>query len=238
MDPDASARVRTSLAKRRARHRRHRRLLIALLVVVLVLGAGYFAADFVLRSVLQHRLETSLRDDTSARTAVVDLDSVPFLYDLLATGEVDNVRAELTDVPVDRLELAKLTVHATGVVVARSAAIHGRLAVLRVSSATVSITVDAAGLSSFLGYPVTIEPGNVAEVAFGTLQDRAALSIKTGDQLTVEAVGDQFPVVDLASLPLLSHCAFDMTSRSGSLTLSCHMSPVPMTVVHQLTRAS
>lgn len=224
------------MAKSRSRSQR---AVTALVTLVVGLAVLYGILDFAASSVADNQLASAIARRTSAGTVSVSVDRVPFLFDLLADGKVDRVSVSLDDMPIDHITASRVLVSAGGVTIDRGDLFSERKVRLeKVSSATASVTVTAAELSQATGHRVDLRAGDKVDVAIGSAMVPASISITTGDVMTLNAGGTQLLSVDLASSPIVPTCPLRLAVSKGAATLSCHLAPVPSTVVGALNGES
>ena len=223
----------------RGPRRRARRRFTWLLVVLVVLGAGYVAADLATRSIAEEQLTHAIRKKTHAGEAVVRVDSIPFLFDLVVSGSVGQIDVGLLDVPAGRLDLARIEVSANNLRIDRHYLFDRRkIRVTAISSAKVQVTVTAGELSRAIGHAVSLSPPNTIRVAIGPVSVPATIAVTSGHFLTFSALGLRTFVIDLTSVAVVPRCTMHLTVRNGSATLACRVSPVPAFVISALSGGS
>ncbi len=218
----------------RSRRRRHR--VLAALLVLLVLAAGYTAADLGGRSAAENQLARALRSKTHAGAASATISSFPFLFDLLVRGDVSEVDVQLLDVPIGKLEVSRVLVLATDLQIDRHALFSSRkVRVTSIASAKVQVTVTAAELSKAIGRRVALQGPDTIKVAVGPIMLPATIGIADGHLLTIGEGGLRLLDIDLSTSPAIPRCAMTLVVTSGSATLSCRVAPVPASLVSAIS---
>jgi hypothetical protein len=218
----------------RSRRRKHR--VLAAVLVLLVLVAGYTAADLGGRAVAENQLARALLSKTHAGTASATISSFPFLFDLLARGEVGRIDVQLLDVPIGRLEVSRILVTARDLQIDRHALFSSRkVRVTSISSAQVKVTVTAAELSKVIGRRVALEAPDTIKIGIGPIMLPATISIADGHLLTIGEGGLRLLDIDLTTSAAIPRCAMTLVVTSGSATLSCRVAPVPASLVSAIS---
>lgn len=200
--------------------------------VIVFLGAGYVALDLAARSVAENQLAHAIRTRTAAQSVAVQVDSVPFLFDLVVRGSVQVVDVQLVQVPVGKLDVARIDVSARTVRIDRHDLLGSRrVHATSISSAAVSVTVTAAELSKAIGHRVVLAGSDTVKVAIGPVMVPATIGVIDGHVLTVGEDGVQLLGIDLATSAVVPRCAMKLTVSHDSATLICHVAPVPPSLV-------
>ncbi len=214
----------------------HRALWVLGTALLLVALGGVL--DAVVRSVAESRLAADLRSSSSADRVTVSLHSTPFLLRLVAAGSVAGVAVSAEQVPTGSLTLERVDVSANGVLVDRGALLFDqRLHVLSIASADITAVVTPAELSSLLGRPVEIAGGSV-RVQLGGRWVTLTLTVEQGHLLALDAGGARLASVDLATTGLLPSCPLVVATEASRVTLSCHLEPVPESLLATLSDVS
>ncbi|MHB8245440.1 MAG: LmeA family phospholipid-binding protein [Acidimicrobiales bacterium] len=210
--------------------------LVRLLILAMLLAGLYIGLDVVASSVAENQLAQAIRSRTSAAKVTVQVNRPLFLFDLLARSQVQSVDVQLTDVSVRGLVLARVEVAAQNLRIDRAVLFSGhRVRLTGISSAGASATVTAAELSQAIGHRVVLDGARGVKVGIGSLMTPARIAIARNDLLTMQAGGRQVLRVNLATSPLFRRCPLHLAVGQGSATLSCHVAPVPPTVVAALS---
>jgi hypothetical protein len=203
-----------------------------LAVVIVLLGGAYVGLDLAARSIAQNHFTQDIRSRTAAKSVSVQVDSLPFLFDLLAHGSVQSVDIRLEQVPVGKLDLARVDVAARTVQLNRDYLFGShRIRVTSISSAEVRVTVTASELSAAIHRRVALDGPDTIKVKIGPLMVPATLGVVDGHELTIGEDGFQLLHIDLDSSPLVPRCAMKLTISSGSATLACDVAPVPSSLL-------
>jgi hypothetical protein len=209
-----------------------------LVVVIVLVGGAYVGLDLAARSIAENHFTQDIRGHTGAKGVSVRVDSVPFLFDLLAHGSVQSVDIQLEQLPVGRLELARVDVSARRVQLNRGYLFGShRIQVTSISSAQVRVTVTASELSAAIHRRVALDRPDTIKVKIGPLMVPATLGIVDGHVLTIGEAGLQLLHIDLDSSPLVPRCAMKLTIGTGSATLACVVAPVPLSLLTAISAA-
>jgi hypothetical protein len=221
------------------RHRRRwPRRALGLAVVIVLFGGVYVGLDLAARSIAESHFTQDIRARSGAKSVSVQVDSLPFLFDLLAHGNVQSVDIRLEQVPVGKLDLAQVDIAARTVQLNRGYLFGShRIRVTSISSAEVRVTVTASELSAAIHRRVALEGPDTIKVKIGPLMVPATLGIVDGHVLTIGEAGLQLLHVDLGSSPLVPRCAMKLTIASGSATLACTVAPVPLSLLTAISAA-
>lgn len=212
--------------------RRWPRRALGLAVVIVLLGGAYVGLDLAARSIAQNHFTQDIRSRTAAKSVSVRVDSLPFLFDLLAHGSVQSVDIQLEQVPVGKLDLARIDVSGRTVQLNRGYLFGShRIRVTSISSAEVRVTVTASELSAAIHRRVALDGPDTIKVKIGPLMVPATLGVVDGHELTIGEDGFQLLHIDLDSSPLVPRCAMKLTISSGSATLACDVAPVPSSLL-------
>ena len=213
-----------------------RRAVRVLLVLVLVVVGVLVGLDVGGRTVAQDEVASRARSAAGAQEASATIGGFPFLWHLLAGGDVPDVRVRLTDASAGLLRAHEIDVDLRGVHVDRGALFsHRQVRVQAIDAATATVTVTAADLSAAAGLPVTI-PGRgeiLVEAAGRTIP--ATVVVEPGDVLVLLVAGRGVVRADLSSSPLVPDCSMALQFGVGSLRVSCQVAPVPRRVVQAVS---
>jgi hypothetical protein len=199
-----------------------------LAIVVVVLAGGYVAVDVAATTIAKNYLAHAIRSRTAAKSAVVQIDSVPFLYDAIVHGTVHEVDAQVVDVHVDKLELARVAIVARDVQVDRHLLLADRrLHVTGITSAEIRVTVTAAELSQRIGHEVVLDAPDTIKVKIGPFFVPATIRIVQGHLLSIGEGGLRLLDVNLAANPAIPRCDMHLTVTRNVATLECQLAPVP-----------
>jgi hypothetical protein len=212
-----------------ARRRRHWGL--GLLATLVVLAGLFVAANLVTRSVADHQVAAAVKSRTGAQDVSVRISGFPWLVHLLANGTVDGVQVTLHQVPAGRLDLSTVTVDAHNVHVARRLLFsHRQVRITSIGSATVTATISAAALSSVTGHIVTIS-GSKVEAAIGPLTVPIDVSVSNSGVLSLGVHGVTVFQVPLDRSRIVPSCPMHLFISASSVGVSCHVAPVPQSVL-------
>lgn len=208
-----------------------RGLLVAVVVVVLLL----VGLDYGARALAQSELASRARSASGAQSSSASITGFPFLWNLLVRGSISGVHLHLSEVPAGPLRLSAVDVRLTGTHIDRGALFsHRQVHVRRIDSGTASVTVTAADLSTAVGDAVSL-PGNGKVLVDVAGHEVAAQLRVVGDHvLVLEVHGVAVLHSDLTANRLVPSCALAVSLRSGQLTVSCTVAPVPGSVVQAI----
>lgn len=214
-----------------------RRGLRVVLVLLVVLVAVLVGLDIGGRALAQRDLADRARSDGGARSASATIGGFPFLWDLLVDGDVPTAHVRLTDAYAgDHLRVQQLEVDLTGVHVDQKALVaHQDVRVRSIEAASASATVTAAELSAAAGLPVSLPGHDIILVQAYGRSVPATLTVDPGDVLVLDVVGRPVLRARLTASPLVPDCAMAVQVRVGSVTVSCHVAPVPAKVVQAVS---
>lgn len=205
-----------------------RRALVISLIGLLVLVLVGTLADLVVKSVAQDRLAAYVRLETGAHGASVRLYSFPFLARVLLSGRVETVDIRATSVPAGPVTLSSVTITAHDVRLDRGLLIRDqRVRVLSVASADIALRLAPSTLSAVLGRTVTIGGRDELRVDGSGATLPLHVTVESGKLLLVTAAGVRLGTVDLSVSPVVPPCPLKVSTDATALTLSCHLSPVP-----------
>lgn len=205
-----------------SRRRRRGALLFVLLGVVVAL---LVVADLTARRVAERELaqRVSARVPSAAGSSA-EIRSFPFLGRLLASGQVAQVDAGVSDVTVRGLRFASIAVDLRGVRLSRRQLVNDRRVVLEaIEHGRVRAEVRQDALTQVLGVPVTLQPGH-ASVTVAGRQLGADVAVRDG-KLIVRAAGFSVPALDVTG-PLLP-CVANAEVGQGRVLLTCDFTEVP-----------
>lgn len=213
-------------------------VVMVVMVVVVVVVVIAVVADLVARSVAQNQLADRAQMATGAKSASATINSFPFLYRFLVDGEVSQVAIHLTDVPVGALRLSSVNVVADGTTIDRTVLFSGhKVEVLAMNSATATVVVTAAELTSAVGTTVQLPGGGAIEVEVEGALVPATVEVLPGDVLQVTAAGAVLLSSTLSQSPLVPACGLALSVGVGEMTVSCHVQPVPASVLAAISGA-
>lgn len=222
----------------RRRPRKGRPWLWALAVLAVVVAVGA-VLDAVAAAVACSRLADQVRSSAVAQSATASIDSFPFLGRLLVNGDVGRVVVIARGVPAGDLVLDSVTVDARRVRVDRHSLLPSlRPVVESIASADVTIRVTPQQLSAAVGHPVSLSSDNRLDVQLGGVDVPVTLAVGAGDVLTATAGGVRLLAVDLAEAPVVPRCGLAISDSAGLLMLSCHVAPVPASVISALSHSA
>jgi hypothetical protein len=205
-------------------------LLVAVVLVVLLV-----VADFVARSYVERKVETSAASELDGVGSVeAEVGSFPFLPRLALGGEVSKFTLHMEDVVDQDVELAELTIDLEGIELDRDSLFgDSRVQITGVDQATVSAVIDDAFLDRFaerLGVDVDVRlvPGGVEVSALGrTVSADVAIE---GRELVVDAAGLvslRFPLPSTDVVP----CDFSAEILDGRVEVTCTSDELPPRLV-------
>lgn len=196
------------------------------LVVVLVVAIGDAVAVHYTDKTVAHRIEQSV----PGSSAKVSISSEPYIPNLAMFGRVDDLKADVSNVPSGGVTIKSIDVDAHNLTVNRNDLFKGQVRLQGVSSAKITTVVDP-----FEGMPASIR-SQVRHIA-----DKAA----AGAQLDVKATGSGVKVslpgaqgagrgssaysVEIPFDPLLD-CAGTATYAGGLLTMVCTTHTIPAAI--------
>jgi hypothetical protein len=215
---------------------RHR-LLRALIVLALILGIAYVVLDLLVRADAERQLSRAIEKATRAKSASVNFDTLPFLWDIVVHGRIAHVAVDLGGVPAGALDISHVRVVASGVRIDRQLLVTSRrLSLLSVSSAGASVTVTSRALSQAVGHQVHFASGG-ASVRLGTITLPASLRLD-GALMSLYVRGVPIGTIDLARNPVVPSCPMRLRLTRGTATLSCHVAPVPHSLLRVLSSSA
>jgi LmeA-like phospholipid-binding len=211
---------------------------ISLLVTVGVLVALAIGVDIAARIVAEHQVASRAKSSTNAQGSSASISSFPFLYDVVVDGTVRNVAVHLTEVPLGLLTVGHLDVSVHGVDIDKGQLFaHRKVRVTAISSASASITISAADITSVTHVAVTIS-GNTVTGSVAGLQIPVSVTVTSGHFLTFSFAGRPSFSFDLARSPLVPPCAMQLTTQQSNLRLTCTVAPVPTSLIAALSSHS
>lgn len=215
------------------------RVVLRVVVILAILAAIYIGLDLAAQAVTEHQLAKAIGQRSKAAATTVSVDTLPFLYDLVVHGSVDDLDIRLTDVPVGGLDLARVDISAENVRIRRGALFsHRQLDITGVSSAEIKLTMTAAELSRTIGHQVTMASPDVVKISLGPLAASATIAVIGEHALTVAAEGVQLLDIDFSRSVVLPRCAMRLSVSDGAATLGCRVSPVPSSLVAAISGTS
>ena len=183
------------------------------MLVVVLAGA---AADVGARELAETELTSRVRERVPSASAITaEIDSLPFLGRLAASGEIRTASVHLEDVTASSLEFASITVDLDGVVLDR-----GRLLRQR------DVVVEGIGrgrVTAVLGMSQVLRLAGAALAGDLRLEDG------------VLVIGDVR--IDLGGVPLMP-CASDLRFVGATIVLTCSFDDVPDELVDEANAAA
>jgi hypothetical protein len=206
-----------------ARRRRHRRWPFVVVILAVVVAAGLIATNFIARSVAEQTIASRIQHDTGAQSVSASINSSPFLYDVLVRGRIQGVHVVANGVPVGLVHLTQVTVDASDVRLDRHQLVFDQqVHIVGIESASLTAVIKPEGLG--------------AVVASGADLLGLRVTVANGHDLVVDILGQQVYKVDLTSNPLLPDCDFSLQDVPGGYSLTCHMAPVPPSLLDVLSK--
>lgn len=199
-----------------------RKLLIGLVVLALVLAG----ADVVARRVAEGKIEQRAAA-SSQRVASVDahIRSFPFVGRLLASGSVPVVDVDLDEVESRSVTFTTVAVHLEGVELDRRALRARKIELRRIDRGTVTLELDASGLTRALHVPVSITGGEVRVLTGGrTLSARPSVG---GEALVLQVAGVAPLTVPVKRTSLIACVAAQVRIEGERVRLMCDVDEVP-----------
>ncbi|HZU80884.1 MAG TPA: DUF2993 domain-containing protein, partial [Acidimicrobiales bacterium] len=182
---------------------RPRRIVTMAVAFVALLVALDFGARFAAEGELANRAKAA----THAQGSSASIGGFPFLWKLLAEGNVSSLDVQLSGVPVGTLELQSVDVHLTGTSINRTALFsHRQVQVASIEEASATVTVTAAELSSAIGQTVVIPGDGQIDVEVAGRQVPATVEVSGGHSLVVIVGGVTLLSSDLTQSPLVPQC--------------------------------
>ncbi|MBA3267411.1 MAG: LmeA family phospholipid-binding protein [Acidimicrobiia bacterium] len=203
------------------------------MVVALLVGA-----DLAVRRAVEVQLENRIRDEVAQAQGAppqrtrVRIASFPFLLLLLATGEVSEMTASVSDVEVSGLRIADIGLDLQDVHIDRRRLLGGKVELegIRLGQATAEVTQTALR-EALGGLPVVLGAGTIGVTVGGVT---ASVSARVTDGvLRLSAAGVRLPAITLPTLPLLP-CVTQATAEVGLLQLSCTIDRVPQELLERV----
>ncbi len=208
-----------------------RRWPVRLLVTLLVLGGLFVGANLGTRAYADSQVSSVVKSRTGAQDATVQMGSFPWLVPLFAGGTVNDVVVNLHGVPAGRLDLSTVTVDAEDVHVSRHLLFsQQKVRITGIGSATVTARISAADLSSVTGHTVVIS-GSRVEASVGSVLIPVAVSVSRTGILSIGVHGATVFQVALDSSRVVPPCPMHLVISGSSVGVSCHVAPVPQSVI-------
>jgi hypothetical protein len=192
-------------------------------VLAVLVISGLVATSFATRAVAEQTLANRIKKSTGAESVSASVESPAFLYDVLVPATIQGVHIVATGVPEGLLRLDQVTVNASQIHLDRHQLVADqKVHIVAIGDATITALIKPEGLAS------------VVVSGAGLLGVHVVLA--HGHDLAVEVLGHQVYSVDLASNPLLPDCAFSLQQTSAGYSLSCHVAPVPQSMLDVISR--
>ena len=189
--------------------------------IIILVAALLVVGDFYARSHAEKLVSQRIKAATGAQSVSVKVKTFPFVFHVLFSS-IPEVEVVAKQVPDGRVELTQVTVDARGVKVDRNVALSSRqLQVDSIRSAKVTVLLTGSGLG-----------------LASSLPSGAAVAVVGGHLLEVTYQGKQLARIDLSVSPLVPACSYDLAKVQGGYSLSCTLSPVPVTLLHTLSSKS
>ena len=204
---------------------------VAVLTLLLIVAAVAVGADIGGRAFAEHLIANRAKSSTGANRSSASISSFPFLYDLLVEGKTKEVNVDLQGVPLGPLRIDRIDLKAHGVHVETGYLIdHQKVRIKSIESADATMTLTAASLSAATGLQVVIS-GDTVTASLGGVSIPASIAITGGHDLTLDVQGHRTFTFDVDRSPIIPPCDMHLTTANDGLTLECHVSPVPPTVI-------
>ncbi len=223
-------------------------LAIVLALVAIVLGVGWW---------VDRKAERLAEDEAAKRVvevlpgtgrAEVDINSFPFLVDVLIRGNVQHLHVVLHDVLHDVLEagiaVERIELNVRDIAIDKELLLnHQKLAVTGIGHAELTVQLTAAAVSKVVGHEVVFE-GDVAKVDVGGAHLEAEVSVR-GRRVTVRPKAVDVPpqyaayvrplVFEMPSDEVLP-CTPAVAIARSRLRLSCSVNALPEPVRRALAQ--
>jgi hypothetical protein len=210
---------------------------VAILTIVFIVVAVVIGADIGARVYAEHQIADRAKASTGAQSSSASINSFPFLWDLLVEGKANKVTVHLKGVPVGPLRFDRVDVKAQGVHIDTGYLIsHQKARITSMDSADATLTLTAATLSTATGVHVSIS-GNTVTASVAGVDIPVTVGVSGGHTLTLSVDGRSFGF-DLERSPIIPPCDMQLTTANDAITLGCHVSPVPASVVAAISAAS
>jgi hypothetical protein len=188
-------------------------LILALLLAGLDIGARIYA---------QHQLEQRLDSSVPGAQARVRISGFPFLGNLLVSGRVEKITADLAHASDGLFVLDQVHITVTGVTISRAQFVQHRIIQIdRIDTGTVMAEMSQENFDRLVGLPVVFGSG-VARATVGGVAVTARVSI-VNNHLVASGLPLSVPIPALPVLP----CTADVTIVPGYLVASCTFHQIP-----------
>lgn len=177
-------------------------------------------ADYGSRYATQSFVASAAKHSTKAKAVSVTVSSFPFLWNVAVNGKVKKVDVVATGVPAGAVQLNKVELVATDVIVNRGDLATGTVKLESVSSATVTITYDLNGIEAAL-----VNRLGVTAVA------TASQTIEV-----VDSSGKPIDTINLKKIPIIPDCPLQEAHVGNTYTFTCTVAPVPASVLAGLSK--
>lgn len=205
------------------RPRRRAGCLSGLVIVLVLLVAIAAVADRLLLGAIEDEAEARIDAAVEAAAVRVDVSSFPFLFRLVAGGEVERIDVEVDDLTESGVTFSSVEVGLERLVVDRREARARRLVVESIDRGTATVVLDEAELSRLLGVDVTLGAGTVT--VLGVTFGAPALNV-SGSELVLGLAGVGAVTIALPTADLVP-CVLDVAVVPGALELTCTLDEVP-----------
>ena len=202
-----------------------RRLLLPLVLAVVVGGLGL---DVAAKKWAEGQLASKAEDRAGGQaTASARISSFPFVGKVLLSGEVSEVDLRMSRVVAEGVALASLDIDVHGVGIDRNKLLSSRkVEVTAISEGTVTVGLDAAGLSQLAHVPVEIAGGAVQVRVAGRMVS-ATPSIDAAGTLSLRLGALPAVRVRLPKSSLAPCAASSSRVTGGRIEVSCTIHDVP-----------
>ena len=200
-------------------------LFLSMVAVVALYGVLDTAAKGMAEDKIAERAEAAAGGRASA---TADVDSFPFVFKLLASGNAGDISLHVTDVVTPALSFAAVDVELSGVVLDKGKLLGQRKAVVTdIDSGTLTLGIDGAQVSKALrNVPVTITGGRV-EVQVAGQARVANVSLGAGGSIRVSVPSGPSVNIPVPRTALGQCEASALRVDDDRIELSCTFTEVP-----------
>jgi hypothetical protein len=213
------------------------RKLVILLVVLSVLGA----VDAAAKAMAENQIERRARLEAgSSASASADIDSVPFLGKLLATGNAGDLTVRLKEVAGQQLTFSTVSLKLQEIHLDKGKLFSGKVEITSIRRGTITVGLDADALERIIRMPVKLEDGEV-RVTVGGQPVTVSPSVTAEGSVRLSASGFPgftgvnvpFPQTRIVSCPVARVVVAD-----GELRASCDIDKIPPALLRAASRVA
>lgn len=219
-------------------------LAIVLVIVAILLGVGWWVDGKAQRMAEDEAARRVVEVLPGTRKAEVDIDSFPFLVDVLVRGRIRHLHVLLHDVREAGISVEQVELDVDDIAIDEDLLLdQQKLAVTGIGGATLVVLLTADAVAKVVGQPVVFD-GDVAKVEVGGVRYEAEVTVR-GRRVSVAPKADGLPaeyaayvrplVFDMPSADVLP-CTPTVVIARSRLRLGCSVDALPDAVRRALAQ--